>query len=96
MLEALEEFMPEGVEWTKPDGGMFVWVTLPEGIDTKLMMEKAVAKGVAYVPGEAFFAHRDVKNTLRLNFTYVPEETLREGVRRLAEVIEEEIKALKK
>jgi len=96
MLDALEEFMPEGVEWTKPDGGMFVWVTLPEGIDTKLMMEKAIAKGVAYVPGEAFFAHRDVKNTMRLNFTYVPEETIREGVKRLAEVIEEEIKALKK
>ncbi|AIU68957.1 aminotransferase [Thermococcus eurythermalis] len=96
MLEALEEYMPEGVEWTRPDGGMFIWVTLPEGIDTKLMMEKAVAKGVAYVPGEAFFAHRDVKNTMRLNFTYVPEEKIREGVRRLAEVIEEEIKALGK
>ncbi len=94
MLEALEEYMPEGVEWTKPDGGMFIWVTLPEGIDTKLMMEKAVAKGVAYVPGEAFFAHRDVKNTMRLNFTYVPEEKIREGVKRLAEVIEAEIKAL--
>jgi 2-aminoadipate transaminase len=96
MLEALEEFMPEGVEWTKPDGGMFVWVTLPEGIDTKLMMEKAVSKGVAYVPGEAFFANRDVKNTLRLNFTYVPEDTIREGVKRLAEVIEEEIRALRR
>ncbi|AJC72267.1 MAG: PLP-dependent aminotransferase family protein [Thermococcus sp.] len=92
MLEALEEYMPEGVEWTKPDGGMFIWVTLPEGIDTKLMMEKAVAKGVAYVPGEAFFAHRDVKNTMRLNFTYVPEEKIREGVRRLAETIKEELK----
>ncbi|HDZ35746.1 MAG TPA: PLP-dependent aminotransferase family protein [Thermococcus sp.] len=95
MLEALEEYMPEGVKWTKPDGGMFIWVTLPEGIDTKLMMEKAVAKGVAYVPGEAFFAHRDVKNTMRLNFTYVPEEKIREGVKRLAETIEEEMKALK-
>ena len=95
MLEALEEYMPEGVEWTRPDGGMFIWLTLPEGIDTKMMLEKAVAKGVAYVPGEAFFAHRDVKNTMRLNFTYVPEETIREGVRRLAEVIEEEIKALR-
>ncbi|NJE09407.1 PLP-dependent aminotransferase family protein [Thermococcus sp. MAR1] len=95
MLEALEEYMPEGVRWTKPDGGMFIWVTLPEGIDTKLMAEKAISRGVAYVPGEAFFANRDVKNTMRLNFTYVPEETIREGVRRLAEVIEEEIKALK-
>ncbi len=95
MLEALEEYMPEGVEWTRPDGGMFIWLTLPEGIDTKMMLEKAVSKGVAYVPGEAFFAHRDVKNTMRLNFTYVPEETIREGVKRLAEVIEEEIKALR-
>ena len=95
MLEALEEYMPEGVEWTRPDGGMFIWVTLPEGIDTKLMAEKAISRGVAYVPGEAFFAHREVKNTMRLNFTYVPEETLREGVKRLAEVIKEEIKALK-
>ena len=95
MLEALEEYMPEGVEWTRPDGGMFIWLTLPEGIDTKMMLEKAVSKGVAYVPGEAFFAHRDVKNTMRLNFTYVPEETIREGVRRLAEVIKEEIKALR-
>jgi 2-aminoadipate transaminase len=94
ILQALEEYMPEGVEWTRPDGGMFIWVTLPEGIDTKLMMEKAVAKGVAYVPGEAFFAHRDVKNTMRLNFTYVPEEKIREGVRRLAEVIREELAKL--
>jgi len=91
MLEALEEFMPEGVEWTRPDGGMFVWVTLPEGIDTRKMMEKAVSRGVAYVPGEAFFVNRDVKNALRLNFTYVPEETIREGVKRLAEVIKEEL-----
>ncbi len=95
MLEALEEYMPDGVKWTKPEGGMFVWATLPEGIDTKAIFERAVAKGVAYVPGEAFFAHRDVKNTMRLNFTYVPEEKIREGIKRLAEVIEEEIKALK-
>ncbi|NPA47928.1 MAG: PLP-dependent aminotransferase family protein [Thermococci archaeon] len=91
MLEALEEYMPDGVRWTKPDGGMFVWLTLPEGIDTKLMLEKVIARGVAYVPGEAFFAHRDVKNTMRLNFTYVPEEKIREGVRRLAEVLKEEL-----
>ncbi|ASA78700.1 PLP-dependent aminotransferase family protein [Thermococcus sp. 5-4] len=95
MLEALEEYMPEGVKWTKPDGGMFIWVTLPEGIDTKVMAEKAISRGVAYVPGEAFFAHREVKNAMRLNFTYVPEEKIRDGVKRLAEVIEEEMKALK-
>ncbi len=92
MLRALEDFMPDGVEWTKPDGGMFVWATLPEGINTKTLLEKAVSKGVAYVPGEAFFAHREVKNALRLNFTYVPEEKIREGVKRLAEVIGEELR----
>jgi len=92
MLKALEGFMPEGVKWTKPEGGMFVWVTLPEGIDTKVMFEKAVSRGVAYVPGEAFFAYRDVKNTMRLNFTYVSEEKIREGIKRLAEVIKEEMK----
>ncbi|CAB49116.1 aminotransferase-like domain-containing protein [Pyrococcus abyssi] len=90
MLEALEEFMPENVKWTKPEGGMFVWVTLPDGIDSKKMLEKAVKKGVAYVPGEAFYAYRDVKNTMRLNFTYVDEDKIREGVKRLAETIKEE------
>ncbi|AFH42923.1 PLP-dependent aminotransferase family protein [Fervidicoccus fontis] len=95
MLKALEDFMPEGVKWTKPEGGMFIWVTAPEGIDTKLMFEKAVAKGVAYVPGEAFYAHREVKNAMRLNFTYVSEEKIREGISRLAETIKEEIKKSK-
>ncbi|MCD6560050.1 MAG: PLP-dependent aminotransferase family protein [Palaeococcus sp.] len=93
MLRALEEYMPEGVKWTKPEGGMFVWVTLPEGIDTKAMFEKAVSRGVAYVPGEAFFADRSVKNTMRLNFTYVDDEKIVEGIKRLAEVIKEELKA---
>ncbi len=92
MLEALDEYMPGDIRWTKPDGGMFVWLTLPEGMDTKLMLEKVIARGVAYVPGEAFFAHRDVKNTMRLNFTYVPEDKIREGVRRLSEVIKEELR----
>ncbi|AEC51639.1 hypothetical protein PNA2_0723 [Pyrococcus sp. NA2] len=91
MLEALEEYMPEGVRWTRPEGGMFVWVTLPEGINATEMLRKAVKKGVAYVPGEAFYAHRDIKNTMRLNFTYVDEEQIKEGVRRLAETIKEEL-----
>jgi len=93
MLEALEEFMPEGVKWTKPEGGMFIWVTLPDGIDSKKMLERAIKKGVAYVPGEAFYAHRDVKNTMRLNFTYVDEDKIMEGIKRLAETIKEELKA---
>ncbi|AEH25328.1 aminotransferase-like domain-containing protein [Pyrococcus yayanosii] len=89
MLDALERYMPEGVRWTRPEGGMFVWVTLPENINATAMLERAVAKGVAYVPGEAFYAHRDVKNTMRLNFTYVDEAQIEEGIKRLAETIKE-------
>ena len=94
MLDCLEEFMPGGVVWTRPEGGMFVWASVPEGIDTKEMIKEAVARGVAYVPGEAFFADRSVKNTMRLNFTYVDEEKIKEGIRRLGETIKEEIKKL--
>jgi len=91
MLDALEDYMPEGVKWTRPEGGMFVWATVPESIDTKKMLEKAIKKGVAYVPGEAFFAYRDVKNTMRLNFTYVDEEKIKIGIQKLAETIKEEL-----
>lgn len=91
MLEALEQYMPEGVKWTRPEGAIFIWVILPEKINATTMLEKAVKKGVAYVPGEAFFAYRDVKNTMRLNFTYVDEDKIQEGVKRLAETIKEEL-----
>ena len=89
MLDCLEEFMPGGVVWTRPEGGMFVWASVPEGIDTKEMIKEAVARGVAYVPGEAFFADRGVKNTLRLSFTFENEERIKEGVKKLAAVIRE-------
>lgn len=91
MLEALEEFFPDGVEWTTPRGGMFLWVTLPKEIDASVMFKRAVAKKVAYVVGHAFFADETGKNTMRLNFSYSSDKVIREGVRRLAEVIKEEL-----
>ena len=88
MLDALEEFMPEGVMWTHPTAGMFIWVTLPEKIDATEMARDALAHKVAYVPGEAFYAGSAVeKNHFRLSFVTVDPERIREGVKNLAEVI---------
>ncbi len=89
MLDALEDYFPDGVHWTKPDGGMFLWVTLPEGVDAEKMFPKAIEHKVAYVIGSAFFPQRDHKNTMRLNFTYPSKENIEEGVRRLGQVIKE-------
>ncbi len=91
MLEALEDYFPDGVAWTKPDGGMFLWVTLPEGMDAQKLFNIAIKNKVAFVIGAAFFPYRDHKNTLRLNFTYPSIEDIQEGVKRLAKAIKEEM-----
>jgi 2-aminoadipate transaminase len=87
LLAALGEFMPDGVSWTRPEGGFFVWLTLPEGIDTYPLLYKGIDAGVVFVPGAAFSAAEGPSNKLRLAFSAVPPESLREGVRRLAPVL---------
>ena len=80
--------MPEGVTWTHPTAGMFIWVTLPEGVNATEMVKDALAKKVAYVPGEVFYAGANVeKNHFRLSFVTVDPDRIREGVKNLAEVI---------
>ncbi len=91
MLDMLDDHFPDGVKWTRPDGGMFLWVTLPPGVDAEKMFIRAVENKVAYVIGSAFFPDRDHKNTMRLNFTYPTDEQIKVGVERLAKVIKEEI-----
>ncbi len=91
MLDALEDYFPDGVRWTKPNGGMFLWVTLPESMDAQKLFETAIKNKVAFVIGAAFFPYRDHKNTLRLNFTYPSIEEIQEGVKRLANAIKEEM-----
>lgn len=83
MLEALEEHMPEGVKWTHPQGGLFLWVTLPEKFDTTEMLQEAIAEKVAYVPGEFFHPDASGKNTIRLNFSFCTPEKINEGISRL-------------
>jgi len=93
MLEALEEHMPkgEGITWTKPQGGLFVWVWMPEGIDTQEMLDLAIEKKVAYVPGAAAFVDGGGHNTMRLSFSLATPEVINEGIRRLANVVRETI-----
>ena len=94
MLAALKEFMPAGTTWTTPEGGFFVWVTLPEGLDTYPLLHKAIDAGVVFIPGAAFTPSDEPSNKLRLAFSAVPPEAITEGVRRLAPVLQEAIAAL--
>ncbi|WP_125614623.1 PLP-dependent aminotransferase family protein [Specibacter cremeus] len=87
LLDALAEFMPAGVTWTTPAGGFFVWLTLPEGVDTYPLLHEGIDAGVVFVPGAAFTATPGPSNKLRLAFSSATPENLREGVRRLAPVL---------
>ena len=91
MVEALEDLMPASCRWNVPDGGFYVWLTLPPGIDAKAMLPRAVTARVAYVPGTAFFADGFGSGAMRLSFCYPTPERIREGVRRLAGVLEAEM-----
>jgi 2-aminoadipate transaminase len=87
MLAAMAASMPAGVGWTRPAGGMFLWVTLPEHRDAGELLGRAIEHRVAFVPGRSFYPAGDVANTMRLNFSYSPPELIDAGVRRLAEAL---------
>jgi DNA-binding transcriptional MocR family regulator len=91
MLESLADLMPPGARWTHPTGGFYVWLTLPPGLDSKAMLPRAVTARVAYVPGTAFFADGFGASSLRLSYCYPTPDRIREGVRRFAGVLEEEL-----
>ncbi len=92
MLEAMDKYFPPEAKYTRPDGGLFTWVELPDYIDTKKMAPQALDKLVAYVPGEGFFPNGDNKHCMRLNYSCMPEERIIEGIQRLAEVIKANLK----
>jgi 2-aminoadipate transaminase len=97
MLESLaEHFPPEsGLTWTHPTGGFYVWLTLPDGLDARAMLAKAISARVAYVPGGSFYADGQGGSNLRLSYCFPPPERIREGVRRLAGVVTEELELLR-
>jgi len=90
MLEALKKYMPKGVEWSKPQGGLFLWVKLPKKMSANALFPKAIKNKVAYVVGSAFHCNGKGQNTMRLNFSYPTEQQIDEGIQRLAKMIAEE------
>jgi len=95
MIAALEKYMPtkEGITWTRPDGGLFLWVRLPEEVDTEEMFPRALEHNVAYIVGSAFYVDGGGKNTMRLSFSVNSEDEIEEGIKRLCQVVREELAA---
>lgn len=87
MLAAMEKHFPADVRWTKPEGGMFIWVDLPEHMDSKQLLDEAIQQNVAFVPGGPFYANNPAKNTLRLSFVTVSPERINEGIEKLGKLI---------
>ena len=91
MVSLLEKYMPEGVSWTYPEGGLFLWLTLPEGIDTVALYDKALSAGVAYVAGSFFYTDGSHRNTMRMNFSFIDEAKMEPGIRLLASLVREAV-----
>ena len=94
MLGLLEEYMPEGVKWTHPEGGLFLFLTMPEGFNSKDFYDKALGNGVAYVAGEFFDPMKQLHNTMRLNFSFMSEDKIKAGIPLLARLIREELEKI--
>jgi 2-aminoadipate transaminase len=102
MLQALRESFPPTVTWTHPQGGLFLWVTLPEGLDMQAVFQSALEQNVAFVPGNSFYANDGRNNDshegcrhMRLNFSNAAPEQIREGIRRLATAVKSHLAATK-
>ena len=87
MLALLAKYMPQGVSWTHPEGGLFLFLTLPEGFDTVALYDRALSAGVAYVAGSFFYPDGSHRNTMRLNFSFLDSDRMEAGIRLLAEVV---------
>ena len=91
MLGAMDAYFPPGVEWTHPEGGLFLWGTLPENLNSAEVLKSAVEQKVAFVPGAPFYPAGGGHNTMRLNFSNATPDKIREGISRLGKVISENI-----
>ena len=99
MLEALQQYFPAEVSWTHPQGGLFLWVSLPEGMDSHLLFEAAIKENVAFVPGDSFYSGNgfaaEGRRHFRLNFSNAEPEKIREGIRRLSVAIRSQLAGLR-
>jgi len=96
MVSALKKYMPEGVTWTNPEGGLFLWIRLPEYMNADEMFQDAIKENVAYVIGSAFHCDGSGKNTMRMNFSYPTPEQIEEGIMRLSKAIKNKMAMEKK
>ena len=94
MLDAMSRYMPDGASWTEPDGGFFIWLTLPEPIDAGVMLPHACERGVEYLPGATCYTNGQGKNQIRLSFSFARDDQIDEGIRILADVVRGELKEL--
>ena len=92
MLKTMEETFPKEVKFTHPEGGLFTWCVLPEYMDAKVLAKQCLEKKVAYVPGGSFFPNGDKENHFRLNYSCMPEDKIKEGITRIAEVLKANLK----
>ncbi|MFV0394960.1 MAG: PLP-dependent aminotransferase family protein [Coprobacillaceae bacterium] len=92
LVEQMGELFPKEVLFTRPDGGLFAWVTLPEGMNARTILEECIEEKVAFVPGDSFFPNGGHLNTLRLNYSNMPEERIIQGIERMAKVINKHMK----
>lgn len=90
MLDAIDKYFPKNIKYTRPRGGLFIWVMLEQDKDSKEILEKALEEKVAFVPGQPFYAHQDVTNTFRLNYSNMPEDRIEEGIKRLGKILAED------
>ena len=91
MVEMIQKYFPAEIKYTDPEGGMFLWLELPEDLDSDVILDDALAAGIAYIPGESFFSFDGVKNTIRMNFTMVKDNQIRDGIRILGDVFRKHI-----
>ena len=93
MLEAMDEHFPEGVSWTRPQGGLFLWVRLPDAVDAETLFHAALEEQVAFVPGYVFYPDGGGRHTMRLNFSCMGPPQIREGIARLGRAIRRQLEA---
>jgi len=93
MLESMELHFPEEAEWREPRGGLFLWVKMPEGFDADALLDEALKRGVAYIPGSNFYTDPNIRNYLRLNYSYPSREEIAEGIRILGDLFSEALKS---
>jgi len=94
-IECIERYFPDTIKFTRPKGGLFTWIELPEGVSAREILKKCLDRKIAFVPGGSFFPIERKENTLRINYTNMPEDRIQKGLQIMGEVVKEYMSELK-